>query len=267
MYSTVRWWATRVNYSGKRYFETSGRQETNKNHMHASELRKQLQKLANPEMARHSRRFFKTAPGEYGEGDEFLGIRVPDQRRIAKQFKSLPLPEVQKLLQSHYHEERLTALFILELQFAKSDDSGQKTICDFYLKNIRYVNNWDLVDSSAYKIMGVYLFDKPRDILFELAASDDLWERRIAIISTFHFIRQGDLDDTFRIAEMFLRDGHDLMHKATGWMLREAGKRNPSRLKDFLRSHSGGMPRTMLRYTIEKLPENQRKAWLSGING
>jgi len=233
--------------------------------MTASIIRNKLQKLANPKIAEHSARFFKTGTGEYGEGDRFLGIRVPQQRKIAKKYRNLPLNEVRNLLQSDYHEERLTALLILVYRFPKADPDLQKKIYDFYLSNTDRVNNWDLVDSSAPKIMGPWLMNRPRDILFELATSKNLWERRIAIMATFHFIKQNDFEDTLKIADLLLDDPHGLIHKATGWMLREIGKRDEPLLESFLNPRYRNMPRTMLRYVIEKLPKNKRKAYLESI--
>jgi len=230
--------------------------------MTASIIRNELQKLANPKIAEHSARFFKTGKGEYGEGDQFLGIRVPQQRKIAKKYRNLPLNEVRNLLQSDYHEKRLTALLILVYRFPKADPAEQKKIYDFYLSNTDRINNWDLVDSSAPKIMGPWLMNRPRDILFELATSDNLWERRIAIMATFHFIKQNDFEDTLKIADLLLDDPHDLIHKATGWMLREIGKRDEPLLESFLIPRYRDMPRTMLRYAIEQLPKNKRKAYL-----
>ncbi len=232
--------------------------------MKASDLRKELQNRADTKIAAHSKRFFKTGEGDYGEGDEFLGIRVPEQRKIAKRYKALPLEEIQELLRSDYHEERLTALFVLELRFAKASDSDRKAIYEFYMKNLSHINNWDLIDSSAPKIPGAYLFDKSREVLHTLAGSESLWERRIAIMATFYFIKQGDLEDTFRIADRLLKDEHDLIHKAVGWMLREAGKKDQSRLEAFLKDRYQQMPRTMLRYAIEKFPQELRQAYLRG---
>lgn len=230
----------------------------------ASDVRKKLQEQADPEIAKHSGRFFKTGPGEYGEGDRFLGLRVPWQRKIAKTYKNLPLPEVRKLLHSAWHEERLTALLILTYQFPKTDETGQKEIYDFYMANTRQINNWDLVDSSAEHIAGAYLLNRKRDILRELAQSGLIWERRIAIMSTFHFIKKGEFGDTLEIADLLLDDEHDLIHKAAGWMLREAGKRNLPLLENFLKPRYKTMPRTMLRYAIEKFPEEKRQKYLKG---
>lgn len=232
--------------------------------MSAVELRKALKKEANPSQAKILSRFFKTGKGEYGEGDEFLGIKVPVSRKIAKQFKDLSLEDIKELLYSPIHEERLISLFILAEQFRKTDDKKKKIIYDFYLKNTKQINNWDLVDLSAEKVIGEYLFDKDKQILFKLAKSKNLWERRIAIMSTFRFIKNGEFDTTLGISKMLLPDEHDLIHKAVGWMLREIGKRNLSTEEDFLKKHYKKMPRTMLRYAIEKFPEKKRQAYLKG---
>lgn len=230
----------------------------------AKNIQAALKKVANPEIAKHSQGFFKTGKGEYGEGDVFLGIRVPELRKHAKYFKDAPLPEVIKLLHSHVHEERLTALLILVLQFAKADEPGRKIIYDSYLTNTQYINNWDLVDTSAHPIVGGFLNDKDRSVLKKLAKSKLIWERRIAMISTYHFIKQNDLETTFVLAEILVDDKEDLMHKAVGWMLREAGKRDRKKLEAFLDKHGKTMPRTMLRYAIEKFSKEERKAYLLG---
>lgn len=223
-------------------------------------LQKEIRGLANPKHAENSVWFFKTGPGQYGEGDKFLGINTPQMRTLSKKYKDLPLSEVQELIKSPYHEERSIAIQILVLQYPRSS----KKIYDFYIKNTKHINNWDLVDISAPYIVGNYLLDKPRDILDKLALSVSLWERRIAIISTFTFIRGGQPKDTLRIARTLLADRHDLIHKAVGWMLREVGKRCGEKyLTDFLDSNIKSMPRTALRYSIEKFPEKQRKYYLS----
>ncbi len=209
-------------------------------------------------------RFFKTGPGEYGEGDIFLGIVVPEQRKIAKKYTDLRLIDLQKLLRSKIHEERLTALFILIDQFKSSKGIARRRICDFYFKNRKGVNNWDLVDLSADKIMGEYLLDKPKGVLYKLARSSYLWDRRIGIIATFAFIKKNKFEDTLEISEILLGDKEDLIHKAVGWMLREIGKRDLKTEEDFLKKHYKEMPRTMLRYAIEKFPEKKRKAYLGG---
>lgn len=232
--------------------------------MTAQEISKILRRLANPQIAEHSRRFFKTGPGQYGEGDRFLGIRVPVLREQAKQFMDTPLGEVLRLLQSAYHEERLCALLMLVQKYSQGNAADQKAIYELYLKNTRYINNWDLVDLSAYLIVGKYLADKDRHPLYRLARSKSLWERRIAIIATFHFIKNSQFTDTLKIVALLLADQEDLIHKAAGWMLRELGKRDQAVEKEFLKAHYLQMPRTMLRYAIEKFPENERRLYLKG---
>lgn len=223
-----------------------------------------LLNLANPEIASHSLRFFKTAPGEYGSGDKFLGIRVPVIRQAVKKFETISLPVTTKLLKSEYHEIRLFALLVLVANYSKADDHGKKIIYELYLNNTQYINNWDLVDSSAHKIVGIHLEDKDRANLYKLSKSASLWERRIAIISTFHFIRNNQFDDTLKISRQLLDDEEDLIHKAVGWMLRETGKRNKDVETAFLNRHYQAMPRTMLRYAIEKFSKEERQRYLSG---
>ena len=232
--------------------------------MSLKSLREIVKKHANPEQAKILMRFFKIGNGKYGEGDEFLGIKVPVSRKIAKQFTNLSLEEIQELLNSSIHEERLIALFILTEQFRKADAARKKIIYNFYLKNTKRVNNWDLVDLSAEKIIGAYLLDKGTKILFKLARSKNLWERRIAIMSTFHFIKNGLYDTTLEISNILLDDEHDLIHKAVGWMLREVGNRKLVVEEKYLKKHYISMPRTMLRYAIEKFPEEKRQAYLKG---
>ncbi|OGE76946.1 MAG: DNA alkylation repair protein [Candidatus Doudnabacteria bacterium RIFCSPHIGHO2_01_48_18] len=222
-----------------------------------------IRKLASPNRAQTLRRFFKTGKGQYGEGDKFLGLTVPQCRRIAKKATVVNFVAIAKLLRSKYHEERLIALLILTYRFEKSADRARKRIFDFYLKNTEWVNNWDLVDLSSYKIVGEYLLGKPRRILYRLAKSKNIWERRIAIISTLAFIRQEQYADTLKIAKILLSDKHDLIHKATGWMLREMGKRSEAGLVEFLNQNAARMPRTTLRYAIERFPEKQRKQYLA----
>ncbi len=234
-----------------------------------ADLKAALRKTAIPEKAKASAWFFKTGPGQYGEGDQFIGISVPEQRKVARTFKDLPLTQVERLLKSPIHEERLVALFILVAQFQsasrRSDEKTKKEIYSFYLANTAQVNNWDLVDSSAGYIVGTYLLDKPRDILYKLAVSKSLWERRIAAISTLAFIMEGEAADTLKIAEILLSDKEDLMHKAVGWMLREVGKRvSREELVKFLKKNYQKMPRTTLRYAIEHFPDQQRKKFLLG---
>lgn len=226
------------------------------------QVKAELEKLSDSEHAMKLQGFFKTGEGEYGEGDFFLGVRVPDQRRIAKKYKNIPLTDVLELLRSGIHEHRLTALFILTEQFDKGDEEARRRIVDMYLSNTAYVNNWDLVDSSAHKILGVWLVDKSREVLYELAGSESLWERRISIISTFAFINRGDLVDALALAGALVHDGHDLIHKASGWVLREIGKKDQSVLEEFLLEHYKKMPRTMLRYAIERLPVERRRFYM-----
>lgn len=226
----------------------------------------QLKKLANPQKAISVARFFKTGKGEYGEGDIFLGITVPQIRIVAKQCKDLSLKEIEKLLQSKIHEERLVALIILVNQFKKEDEDKQKKIFDLYLSSTKYINNWDLVDASAEYIVGAYLINRSKAILKKLALSISIWERRIAIMATFQFIKQKQYEHTFIIAKILLKDDHDLIHKAVGWMLREVGKRISEAIEEtFLQQHYQQMPRTMLRYAIERFEEKKRKKYLNGL--
>jgi 3-methyladenine DNA glycosylase AlkD len=232
--------------------------------MTAKELWARVRSLSHPERAKACVRFFKTGPGESGEGLRFLGLDAANLRAIAKEFRTLPLTQVETALHSEWHEERAAALLILVLQFPKADAASQKSIYDFYLANTSHVNSWALVDCSAPHIVGAYLFDKSRKPLEKLPRSKSLWERRIAMVSTQHFIRKGEFADTFRIAKLLLKDDEDLIHKATGWMLREVGERDQGKLEAFLRDHYRVMPRTMLRYAIEKFAERKRQAYLSG---
>jgi 3-methyladenine DNA glycosylase AlkD len=248
------------------------------------ELDEKIRQKANPSKAKDLQRFFKTGKGEYGEGDVFLGIIVPEQRKIAKEFKDISFNDIQELLNSEIHEKRMIGLFILIDKFKRGNEDIKKEIFDFYLDCAKRnrVNNWDLVDLSAHQIVGGYLIDnnenynnsqalalrdkasRDKDILYKLANSLNLWEKRIAIIGTFEFIRQNKFEDSLRLAEILLKDSHDLIHKAVGWMLREIGKRNIGVLEDFLKKHYFRMPRTMLRYAIEKFPEEKRKRYLNG---
>jgi 3-methyladenine DNA glycosylase AlkD len=232
--------------------------------MNAKIIQHRLKQLANKDQAIISQKFFKTGTGDYGEGDIFHGIRVPELRKLAKEYRDLPVNEVKTLLQSHIHEERLLALLILIGSFSNGDATGRKDIYDLYLENIRYINNWDLVDASAEQIIGAYLMDKGKQPLYRLAESKNMWERRIAIMSTFRFIKQNEFSETLKIAAMLLGDREDLIHKAVGWMLREIGKRNLSAEESFLKAHYKQMPRTMLRYAIEKFPETTRQLYLKG---
>lgn len=211
-------------------------------------------------------RFFKTGEGQYGAGDVFIGVRVPDTRKVCKQYVQLPLAEVEKLLRSLVHEHRLAAVILMAYQFKKANSERQKEICDAYLKAVYdgYVNNWDIVDSSAEFIVGEYLWGRPRGLLFELAASDDLWQRRVAVLSSFAFIKKGDGSTTLKLAGLLLRDKEDLIQKAVGWMLRETGKRvDEVLLIKFLDTHAAEMPRTMLRYAIERLAPADRKKYMA----
>jgi len=209
--------------------------------------------------------FFKTGQGQYGEGDIFLGIRVPEVRKLAKEYKDIPLKEALTLLKSPYHEVRLFALIALVNAFAKGDQSTQNKIYELYLANTRYINNWDLVDLSAPNIVGAYLLEKSRKPLYPLAKSKSLWERRIAVLATFCFIKNNQFEDAFKIAEILLKDKEDLIHKAVGWMLREAGKRDVKCEEEFLKKHCRVMPRTMLRYAIERFSPAKRRMFLDGI--
>ena len=223
-----------------------------------------LLQLANEQIAEHSQRFFKTGKGEYGEGDIFLGIRVPLLRRLVKKYGGISIAEVRKLLHSKFHEERLLAVLMLVQLFKSGDESVQKQVYDLYLENTEYINNWDIVDISASNIVGAHLYEKDKAPLYDLVQSKNLWERRIAIIATFYFIRQNEFDDTLKLAKILLNDKEDLIHKAVGWMLREVGKREIEFEEEFLQEHYKIMPRTMLRYAIEKFPETSRKMYLRG---
>ena len=233
--------------------------------MTVEEVHRHLKELADPAIARHSRRFFKTGRGEYGEGDMFLGIRVPVLRGLVRQYRAMSLDEIQKLLGSPFHEERLLALLLLVKKYESGDEDERHEVYRLYFDNLRFVNNWDLVDSSAPYIVGHWLLEKDKKPLYVLAGSDRLWERRVAILSTFYFIRKERFDDTLAISLLLIHDSEDLIHKAVGWMLREVGKRDTGRLRDFLKKHYNEMPRTMLRYAIERLPENERKRYLKGL--
>jgi len=231
-------------------------------------LRTDLRKFTSPQKAKILSRFFKTGPGQYGEGDRFIGVTVPQSRAVAKKYKDLSFEELTTLLHSPVHEERLVALLILIEQFKsagrRSDEKTREKIYRFYLANTKYINNWDLVDLSAEKIIGPYLEDKSKEVLKKLAKSKSIWERRIAILSTFHYIKHGDYKWTLEIAEMLLKDDHDLIHKAVGWMLREVGKTCGEKiLTNFLDKHAATMSRTMLRYSIEKFPEGKRQKYLT----
>lgn len=229
----------------------------------ARDVERKLRRLASHGRAKAYARFFKLGPGEYGEGDKFLGVSVPEQRRLARQFVDLPLSDIQRLLRNPYHECRLTALFILVQKYENADEKEQERIAALYLKNTKRVNNWDLVDASASRILGAHLFPKrDRRVLDRLSRSTNLWERRIAIVATHAYISRGDFSHTFSIARRYCVDRHDLIHKATGWMLREVGKRSRSSLSAFLDHEAPRMPRTMLRYAIEQYPKTKRVIYL-----
>ena len=230
--------------------------------MNARSISRALRSIGDADIARHSQRFFKTGKGEYGEGDRFLGIRVPQLRKHARQFREVAPEEALKLLGSKYHEERLLALLLLVERFHRGGEDERGWIYTQYLANTRYINNWDLVDSSAGKIVGAYLEQRSRKPLYKLAKSESLWERRIAIIATSHFIGCNDFEDALAICELLLDDDHDLIHKATGWMLREIGKRDRAVEKKFLDRYCEVMPRTMLRYAIERFPQDERRAYM-----
>jgi 3-methyladenine DNA glycosylase AlkD len=229
-----------------------------------SELRFKIKTLADKKVAETMQWFFKTGRGDYGEGDVFIGLKVPVQRKLAREFKDLSLTEIKELLTSSVHEERLISLFILIDKYLKADEKWKKKIFNFYLKNREGINNWDLVDISAPKIIGKQFREKDKSILFKFALSKNLWERRIAILSTQEFIKNDDFAPTLQLAEMLISDEHDLIHKAVGWMLREIGKRDRATEEKFLKIHYKNMPRTMLRYAIEKFSETKRKKYLQG---
>ena len=227
-------------------------------------IKYEIRKLANKEIAEHSQRFFKTGKGQYGEGDIFLGIRVPVLRKIAKKFRRISLAEVSKLLESKFHEERLLSILMLVNLFKSGDEDDQELIYELYLDKTKFINNWDIVDISAGNIVGAFLFEKDKAPLYRLVFSENLWERRIAIVATFYFIRNDEFDDTLKIAQILFTDKEDLIHKAVGWMLREVGKRVIEIEEEFLEEHYLKMPRTMLRYAIERFPETRRKMYLKG---
>jgi len=232
--------------------------------MELYDIRSKLQKLGNKQKARVLQRFFKTGTGEYGEGNIFLGVRVPEVRKLAKEYKDIRISDVRKLMESPIHEERLLALLIFVIKYSKGNDLVKRRVYELYLKNTRHINNWDLVDLSAEKIVGDYLIDKSKKPIYNLAKSKSLWERRISIIATFHFIKQNKFTETLIIAEILLTDKEDLIHKAVGWMLREIGKRHLPTEEKFLNEHYQEMPRTMLRYAIERFPESKRQGYLKG---
>ena len=230
-----------------------------------AKIRTELRKKASKEYALSLQRFFKTKEGEYGYGDVFIGVRIPDIRQIAKIYKVQDLKIVKEFLISKIHEERTLALLFLVQAFSKSGEKEQEKIVTFYLKNTKHINNWDLVDLSAHKILGPYYFERDRSILYDLVESKNLWERRIAIIASFHFILKSDFHDSLKLAKILLKDKEDLIHKATGWMIREIWKRSDGALvEDFLKRNYKDLSRTTLRYAIERMPENKRKNFLLG---
>ncbi|MFH1724001.1 MAG: DNA alkylation repair protein [Elusimicrobiota bacterium] len=232
--------------------------------MKLPELRRRLRRLADKDRAKVLRGFFKTGKGEYGEGDVFIGVTVPEIRRLAKESRGLSLSSLKRLIRSRVHEERLCALLILILKYRQGGDADKKACFGFYVRNMGRVNNWDLVDLSAEHVVGAYLSDKSKRPLARWARSKDLWKRRIAILSTFHYVKKGEFSETSRIAGMLLDDKEDLIHKAVGWMLREIGKRDMAEEEGFLARHHKRMPRTMLRYAIERFPERKRQTYLKG---
>jgi len=231
------------------------------------DLKNELKRHADADQAKQMQRYFKTDKGEYGEGDIFLGLKAPVVRALMRDYVALDLDDLEKLLKSGIHEERSVALAILRRKFERAAEEERKSIFDFYIDHTENINNWDLVDLSAPTIVGGYLLDKDRKILYEMARSENLWRRRISIISTFAFIKEGDCSDSLRIAEMLLDDKHDLIHKAVGWTLREVGKKDIAAEEKFLKKHGGNMPRTALRYAIEKFDAAKRRQYMSGGRG
>lgn len=229
----------------------------------ADAVRAELRQRGDPEVAAILQRFFKTGPGQYGEGDRFLGLKVPVVRGVVRAYRGLPFEQACVLLDSAFHEERLAGLLFLVYRFARGDTTERQRIYDFYLASADRINNWDLVDCSAEHIVGGHLFDRSHRPLFALARSASVWERRIALLATFHFIRRGRFDTTLALAERLRDDPHDLIHKAAGWMLREVGKRDRAAEETFLDRHAPHMPRTMLRYAIERFPEALRRRYLT----
>jgi 3-methyladenine DNA glycosylase AlkD len=223
-----------------------------------------IEDLGDPQRVKNLQRFFKTGPGEYGEGDIFIGLRVPEIRELAKEYQSIPLSTAVQLLHSPIHEARLLALFIMVRTYRQGDALLKEQIYHIYLQNTRFINNWDLVDLSADHIVGAHLWNRSHDPLPTLAKSDLIWDRRISIMATFHFIKKGEFSETLEIAQLLLKDKEDLIHKAVGWMLREIGNRDQKTEESFLKTHYKTMPRTMLRYAIEKFPEDLRQGYLKG---
>jgi ADP-ribose pyrophosphatase YjhB (NUDIX family)/3-methyladenine DNA glycosylase AlkD len=231
----------------------------------AAFIKEEMAAMGSREHAKRQQGFFKTDPGAYGYGDRFIGIRVPELRRLAQRCRKVGMPVIEDLLHSPIHEHRHLALFLLIHRFNQSAGEERAAIVDFYLAHTSCVNNWDLVDCSAHAILGAFLLHQDRSVLYRLARSQDLWERRIAMVATWHFIRAGQVEDTLELARMMLNDTRDLIHKAAGWMLREAGKRDESALIAFLDTHKETMPRTMLRYAIERFDQPRRQAYLRRI--
>jgi len=229
----------------------------------SADVKKDLKKLANPKKAKLLQGFFKTGKGEYGDGDIFLGVMMPQQRAVGKKYRGISLSEISKLLKSKIHEHRMVAVVILAERSKKGDEKERKKNYEFYLKNTKYINNWDLIDVTTPHVVGRYLLDKPKGVLYKLAKSKSLWERRISIIATSFFIYNNKFDDTLKIAEILLNDDHDLIHKAVGWMLREVGKKDQAVEEKFLKKYHKKMPRTMLRYSIEKFDDKKRKFYMN----
>ncbi len=225
-------------------------------------IRKDLERLSNKEYAARLQKYFKTGKGEYGQGDKFLGIRVPNLRILAIKYQNISISQVSTLMKSSFHEERLFSLFVLVGLFKKANDEDRKKIYTLYLKNTKFINNWDLVDASAGRIVGAYLFTRDKKKIYALAKSKNLWKRRISIMSTSYFIGHNEFTDTMKIAEMLLNDKEDLIHKAVGWLLREIGKKDLELEESFLKKHYTNMPRTILRYAIEKFPVEKRQSYL-----
>jgi len=229
-------------------------------------IKEELRKLSNPKKVVILQRFFKTGPGEYAQGDKFLGLTVPQIRKISKQYSGMDIDDAANLLRSGYHEERLAALFIMVSQFKKGDGKSKEKIFKVYASNTKYINNWDLIDLTAGHIVGAHLENKPKGLLCQFARSKDLWKKRISILATFEYIYKGKPQETLKIAQILLNDEHDLIHKAVGWMLREVGKRCSQKTEEeFLQKYYKKMPRTMLRYAIERFPEKLRQKYLKGL--
>ena len=230
--------------------------------MSLQEIKQKLQELADAGKAAHHQKFFKTGKGQYGEGDIFLGVKIPQLRKLAAEFKTLPIRDCETLLQAPIHEERMLALFLLIRHFKKGDPDTKTLIYNMYMDNTQYINNWDLVDSSALHIVGAYIEDRDQSVLIQMARDGHLWQQRIAVIATFKYIKTSNFDTALQVIEILVNHPHDLIHKATGWMLREIGKRDLKTEEDFLDRYAPTMPRTMLRYAIEKFPPEKRKHYL-----